>query len=400
MQDNFEDIVKKKFSGKSIDPPADVWSNIEKSLRFAKIIKIIKFIAVPSFLAIAVISTFFIINNTKLRNALKVQKSNVELIENRNVAHLHQKNQIVTVKINSKNNIANNNLDVHNIINIDSINKPENKNTIKSNDEDSNIISFIDISEKQGCLPMTVVLNTDTSIKNIQWMLNGEKISNSNQYILSLEKPGLYYIYLTQKIGDYNYTITDSIKAMQSPIADFSIPNDIEINKEIFIENNSQNSKSFEWLVDNKKISENENLVYKFLTSGSHKICLIAFSDICSDTIIKTVQIREPVENVVFPTAFKPSAYGSNGGYYDLKNTVDNDEVFRPFIYNVEVKSYNLRIFNKKGQLIYESNELMRGWDGYVNQKLVPIGVYIYSARFVLTNGKSIDKQGDITVIY
>lgn len=396
MQENFEDIIKKKFSGKSIEPPAEIWNNIERAFKYAKFIKLLKFVAVSSVIIVAIVSGFFIIDNTKIQNALKIQKTNVEIKENRNVINFSQSNKIVTVKINSKNKKLNNSLN----INIDSTNKPENKYLSKPNNADSNIISYIDISEKQGCSPMTVVLNTDTTIKNIQWMLNGKKISNSNQYILNLDKSGLYYIYLTQKTGDYNYTITDSIRVLERPIADFSLPNDIEINKEIIVENKSKNAKSYEWWVDGQKVSENENLVYSFKNFGYHKISLIAFNDICSDTVIKTVDVKKPAENIVFPTAFKPSVYGPNGGYYDLKNTVDNDEIFHPFVYDVEVESYVLKIFNKRGQLIYESNELRRGWDGYVNQKLVPIDVYIYWAKFELSNGKTIVKQGDVTVVY
>jgi gliding motility-associated-like protein len=44
-------------------------------------------------------------------------------------------------------------------------------------------------------------------------------------------------------------------------------------------------------------------------------------------------------------------------------------------------------IFNQWGEKIFETTTLQQGWDGTDKGKQQPIGVYVYVARIVLTDG-------------
>jgi hypothetical protein len=98
---------------------------------------------------------------------------------------------------------------------------------------------------------------------------------------------------------------------------------------------------------------------------------------------------------IEFPNAFSPNVVESSGGYYNI-HSLDND-VFFPMHKGVE--EYQLQIFNKWGELIYESNEISKGWDGYYRGQLVKQDVYVWKvdARFV--NGQRYERAGDVTVI-
>ncbi|MCB9245924.1 MAG: gliding motility-associated C-terminal domain-containing protein [Flavobacteriales bacterium] len=75
------------------------------------------------------------------------------------------------------------------------------------------------------------------------------------------------------------------------------------------------------------------------------------------------------------------------------------NDVFVPELVNYE--SYELQIFNRWGELLYQSNEATEGWNGHYKGERVPQGVYFYKMRFITTeNGAYVDLSGPIHVIY
>jgi len=106
---------------------------------------------------------------------------------------------------------------------------------------------------------------------------------------------------------------------------------------------------------------------------------------------------------IIFPNAFTPNPVASNGGRYTLEIHIPNyrdTDVFYPIWYGVEMKGYALQIFNRWGQMIFQSNNIDRGWDGYINGELAPQGTYIYKASGVFSNGKTFIKTGEISLFH
>jgi len=95
--------------------------------------------------------------------------------------------------------------------------------------------------------------------------------------------------------------------------------------------------------------------------------------------------------------AFIPSKVGSSGGNY-----IDGDprnNIFHPNIASGDVSEFQFQIFNRWGNLFFQSNEVGRGWDGYFNGKLCPQDVYVWKIRVKMTNGELITKVGDVALI-
>lgn len=88
--------------------------------------------------------------------------------------------------------------------------------------------------------------------------------------------------------------------------------------------------------------------------------------------------------DLYFPNAFRPN--GTN-------------KVFKPVATGFGGSNYLFQIFNRWGQLIFESTDPELGWDGKYKGKQSPQGTYIY--RFVYQNVYSITKQqqGTVTLI-
>lgn len=84
--------------------------------------------------------------------------------------------------------------------------------------------------------------------------------------------------------------------------------------------------------------------------------------------------------------AFSPNGDGIN-------------DVFIPFANSGCLKKYNIIIFNRGGQKIFENTDASKGWNGTVNNKPVPVGVYYFVINYETTAGISDRKSGSVTIL-
>ena len=59
----------------------------------------------------------------------------------------------------------------------------------------------------------------------------------------------------------------------------------------------------------------------------------------------------------------------------------------------------NLRIFNRYGQMIFETRDLSREWKGYFNSNPVAVGTYYWTLEGIDIHGSILRKSGSVTVI-
>ena len=89
------------------------------------------------------------------------------------------------------------------------------------------------------------------------------------------------------------------------------------------------------------------------------------------------------------PDAFTPNNDGINDTFQAYSNCLSGN--------------YELRIFDRWGNLLFTSNDINEGWDGIFNGQKMSIGIYIYQVTFEATNngGELIRKvrSGDFTLI-
>lgn len=107
---------------------------------------------------------------------------------------------------------------------------------------------------------------------------------------------------------------------------------------------------------------------------------------VTEDGCIATDSVRVRVmENSVITVAnaFIPGGYSGN-----LKAQLRGIARLRYF-----------RIFNRWGVMVYESTDITEGWDGTLDGKPQPAGVYVYEAEALTSTGQVIHKQGNITVL-
>lgn len=111
----------------------------------------------------------------------------------------------------------------------------------------------------------------------------------------------------------------------------------------------------------------------------------------CADSIRKNVRIL-PIYNVIIPNAFTPTT--DNDGNYDPNDT--SNDIFYPFADYVE--EFRMSIFNRWGELIFESTEKNHGWNGWYRGEPCPQDVYVYKIEFKFSGGVEETRVGDITL--
>ena len=84
-----------------------------------------------------------------------------------------------------------------------------------------------------------------------------------------------------------------------------------------------------------------------------------------------TIEFIQPPNcgcQIFAPTAFTPNGDGLN-------------DVFHP-VCNCQFLDYNFRIFNRWGEIVYESNDPNAGWEGFFHNKLIQSGVYVWKLDY------------------
>jgi gliding motility-associated-like protein len=175
-------------------------------------------------------------------------------------------------------------------------------------------------------------------------------------------------------------------------------PNEVNVPGEpVYCLNLSQFATSYSWFFGDGNTSVEENPLHYYQAEGEYSIMLVAENQYgCPDTMqLPDVVTAKASGMIDFPNAFTPNPTGGSNGIYDTRS-FDND-VFFP-IHN-GVDEYQLQIFNKWGEMLFESNDVNRGWDGYYRGELAKQDVYVWKVRAKFIDGQHAELSGDVTLI-
>lgn len=132
-------------------------------------------------------------------------------------------------------------------------------------------------------------------------------------------------------------------------------------------------------------------LTRTFNTSGNFWVTRSAPCDTMSDTINVVVipcDTLPPPQVDTTTRLFVPNAFTPNG---DGLN-----EFF--IIRGMGINDFNLKIFNRWGNLLFESTNMDKSWDGTFNGDPVSAGVYVYLISYRDYRGKYKEVSGHVTV--
>jgi gliding motility-associated-like protein len=254
-----------------------------------------------------------------------------------------------------------------------------------------------------NCIPATLSLyNTTPNSQNCSWIVSGMgTFSSCDSISVILDQPGCYDVSLTTAVNGCPSTVTvdDLICVDAFPIADFSFePGTVStLNTEVEFQNESSNANSFVWdFGDGSSANYLSDPVHVFPdnTFGTYEIILVAMSENgCSDTVTAFISVEEELIYYV-PNTFTPDG--------DMYN-----QVFEPvFSSGFDPYDYHLMIYDRWGEVVFESFDHQIGWDGtYGAQKAsavfnCPDGTYTWRLEFsALSNDQRFVEVGHVTLL-
>ncbi len=244
--------------------------------------------------------------------------------------------------------------------------------------------------DQLGCVPYTAVFdNNSLAGTDFIWDFGDGNGSTEVSPTYTYNIPGTYNVRLIAiDTSTCNKVDTsDFVTITVSPIPDAQFdwaPNPPQTNTPTQFTNQSTGAISYQWNFGDGEGSTDVNPLHQYNSTGSFKAELIAFNAAgCPDTFSLTVNaIIEPLLDV--PNAFTPGRFGVNGF--------------------IEVQGFGIgkmdwRIYNRWGQLVYQTNSRKDAWDGTFKGKPQPMDVYTYTLDVEFTDGKKLRKTGDITLL-
>ncbi|MEO1417608.1 MAG: PKD domain-containing protein [Bacteroidota bacterium] len=167
-------------------------------------------------------------------------------------------------------------------------------------------------------------------------------------------------------------TASDSIVELPQSIIEFGIATNIEIDE-------------YEWDFGDGNTSNLSAPVHEYSFPGKFLV-RVKITDIngCSEELSRIVEVKRR-SVITMPTAFSPNNDRSN-------------DFFRVGTYNVS--DFNIKIFNRLGLMVYESDNADFAWDGMtLDNRPALQGVYVYIITAKDLEGNDIEETRTLTLL-
>jgi gliding motility-associated-like protein len=264
--------------------------------------------------------------------------------------------------------------------------------------ENAPVISFTP-DNVIGCTPVTVTFtNTTTGATSTTWIFNdGTTVSGNGDQTHTFTAPGCYDIVMIAESANgctSTFTATDMVCVEAYPLALFTpSPNTMtNIFTEVEFDNNSIDADMSSWTFgdDTQSNQTNPTHVYPNAGAGSYLATLIVSTNYgCTDTISQMITVTEDVIFYI-PNTFTPDDDEFNEGFLPI------------FTSGFDPQDYVMFIFDRWGEIIFETHDTTVGWRasyGAANVDIVQDGTYIWRIEFKTTNAKRIMKTGHVNVL-
>jgi hypothetical protein len=143
------------------------------------------------------------------------------------------------------------------------------------------------------------------------------------------------------------------------------------------------------WSVNGLVYGDEDTLTYTFNSSGIYNIVLRRENVLCY--VEQSIQVTvNDCPGIIY---WVPNTFTPDGNEYN--------QTFGPVLTEGhDVDGFNFKIYNRWGQIIWESKDIHAKWDGYYNGRVCQDGLYTWSLELsILGNDGRIYDQGHLTII-
>lgn len=230
------------------------------------------------------------------------------------------------------------------------------------------------------CLPFDaqfIDLSTVGSGATYKWDFGDGSVSYEQNPVHSYTEDGFYTVTLTVVspegcIDTLVLAKSDLVNVHPTPLADFKPDTELtDICNSLvnFADMSTGGDQYYYSFDDGEAFSTEQNPSHLYLSDGTHRVMQVTTTNYgCSDTAYRELFI-EPF-NIYAPNTFTPDGN-------ELNNT------FYPVI-DLEVYEWNLTIYNRWGEPVFETNDVKYGWDGTTQTgDQAPDGTYQWVLKYV-----------------
>lgn len=234
----------------------------------------------------------------------------------------------------------------------------------------------------QGCAPLQVQFYDQTSIpapyilQSWDWYLGADSLTSPSPNPNQVYDPEIDPLDVAQYDIELVVTSTNGCVSQETkenyvtvypkPEADFSVEPEVQtIIKPRFelTDLSTENVTQWNWTFGDGDYSNEQHPIHYYGSVGDYAIGLIVETQYgCLDTLGRSVKV-EPIFTFYIPNSFTPNADDVNDTFFGT------GEGFT---------TYNMKIFDRWGELIFESNDPDYHWDGTYMGRQVQTGTYIY----------------------
>jgi len=255
----------------------------------------------------------------------------------------------------------------------------------------------INASKFVGCIPTEIIFeNLSTPINSeveFLWDFGDGNFSSDFNPSHIYELPGSYTIQLDMILpfGCQYSADFPLVRVLEGPSTDFAFSpeNLMNFENQVQFTDLSLNANRWFWDFGGVGTSTLKNPSFDFPDTGLFQVKLTSFHPItnCPDTITRIVDIM-PVVMLQFPNSFTPNN--------DAKN-----DFFIGNGYLDGLFDYNISIWNRWGERVYESTDPRNGWNGLKNNngEESPQGIYMYKAVYSNGRGAHEVQEGHVTLL-
>ena len=245
-----------------------------------------------------------------------------------------------------------------------------------------------------GCSPLTVNFFEDNNNPTYSYLWNFDDGDYAN---LSIEKNPRHTFHNSR---NYNVQLIVTSEAgckseANIPIIVYPIPSaeftvsatilDIQ-NPRVEFYDQSDNAAWYFWDFGDSTTSTQRNPIHTYRDVKDYRTVLTIKTQYgCVDTASMKIRV---IYNDLFyaPTAFTPNNDGINDG-------------FRVFVSNYDEKTFEMKIFDRWGEIIFKSDNQEDVWTGYKENKSYQNGIYIWTVKYIDLYGEEKVKTGRVTLI-
>jgi gliding motility-associated-like protein len=230
--------------------------------------------------------------------------------------------------------------------------------------------------------PLNVFWNISTNYQGTNWHPEFTP-ENDETFVIALD--------VTNQFG-CTAGIQTKAKAFPLPKAHFSqSENSLLENAAMvyFQDESSPDVTTWQWMVNDRNEYNGSDFYHEFEGAGIFSILLIVENEFsCRDTAHNQVEVS-PTLTVYVPNTFTP-------------NSDEHNNLFFPVFSgsNLDRKSYSFLLFNRWGEIVYQSTDLNEGWDGTKNGSACAQGTYSWKINYKeITSDKFKQVVGHVTLV-